>query len=254
VRLYAFLRQIIPYGDRDLEMLFTFGKLLIRKLHVGSETERLDLQDDVSLQYYRLQRISSGPIDLSDGEAITVKSPTDVGTGKATDEKAPLSAVVTVLAKMTFAKSATAVSERPAGSPEEEKWYSTLNARTRRWLEKAKIESVPEVLQLELHSRIPRSVRRELGEFQYAEQIKGGFDPRRPLDAEEIRLRLMNGGLLSGGIHIGRTWPFSKFGSCTRWVGLMCTPRIGLPSIPEHSKRIHRTLSSHFRGHSRTSD
>ena len=97
VRLYAFLGQIIPYGDRDLEMLFTFGKLLVRKLHVGSETERLDLQDDVSLQYYRLQRISSGPIDLSSGEAITVKSPTDVGTGKATDEKAPLSAVITVL-------------------------------------------------------------------------------------------------------------------------------------------------------------
>jgi type I restriction enzyme R subunit len=78
-------------------MLFTFGKLLVRKLHVGSETERLDLQDDVSLQYYRLQRISSGSIDLSGGDAITVKSPTDVGTGKATDEKASLSAVITVL-------------------------------------------------------------------------------------------------------------------------------------------------------------
>jgi type I restriction enzyme R subunit len=97
VRLYAFLGQIIPYGDPDLEMLFTFGKLLVRKLHVGSDAERLDLQDDVSLQYYRLQRISSGAIDLSGGEAITVKSPTDVGTGKATDEKAALSAVITVL-------------------------------------------------------------------------------------------------------------------------------------------------------------
>ena len=45
----------------------------------------------------RLQRISSGPINLSSGEAITVKSPTDVGTGKAADEKAPLSAVIIVL-------------------------------------------------------------------------------------------------------------------------------------------------------------
>jgi type I restriction enzyme R subunit len=97
VRLYAFLGQIIPYGDRDLEMLFTFGKFLMRKLHVGSETERLDLRDDVSLQYYRLQRISSGAIDLGGGEAVTVKSPTDVGTGKAVDEKTPLSAVITVL-------------------------------------------------------------------------------------------------------------------------------------------------------------
>src|ERR1700732_2526761 len=97
VRLYAFLGQIIPYGDRDLEMLFSFGKFLVRKLYVGSETERLDLRDDVSLQYYRLQRISSGAIDLGGGEAVAVKSPTDVGTGKAVDEKTPLSAVITVL-------------------------------------------------------------------------------------------------------------------------------------------------------------
>jgi type I restriction enzyme, R subunit len=39
----------------------------------------------------------SGPIDLSGGEPTTVKSPTDVGPGKAMDEKAPLSAVITVL-------------------------------------------------------------------------------------------------------------------------------------------------------------
>jgi len=97
VRLYTFLGQIIPYGDTDLEMLFSFAKLLARKLHVDSQTGWLDLQDEVSLQYYRLQRISSGPIDLSGGEAVTVKSPTDVGTGKATDQKAPLSAVIAVL-------------------------------------------------------------------------------------------------------------------------------------------------------------
>jgi type I restriction enzyme, R subunit len=97
VRLYAFLGQIIPYGDPELEMFFTFAKLLVRKLHVGNETEHLDLQDDVSLQYYRLQRISSGAIDLTGGEAGTVKSPTDVGTGKATDERTPLSSVITVL-------------------------------------------------------------------------------------------------------------------------------------------------------------
>jgi type I restriction enzyme R subunit len=62
-----------------------------------SEKERLDLADEVSLQYYRLQRISSGPIDLSGGEAIEVKSPTDVGTGKAIEVKAPLSSVITIL-------------------------------------------------------------------------------------------------------------------------------------------------------------
>jgi hypothetical protein len=71
-------------------MLFNFERFLVRKLHTGSDRERLDLQDEVSLQYYRLQRISSGHIDLAGGDTLTVKSPTDVGTGKATDEKAPL--------------------------------------------------------------------------------------------------------------------------------------------------------------------
>lgn len=97
VRLYAFLAQIIPYGDPELEMLFSFGKLLVRKLQLEDDSERLDLEDEVSLQYYRLQRISSGPIDLTAGEAIAVKSPTDVGTGKATDVGAPLSTIITVL-------------------------------------------------------------------------------------------------------------------------------------------------------------
>jgi type I restriction enzyme, R subunit len=69
----------------------------VPKDKLGGLCEGLDLQDDVFIQYYRLQRISSGPINLSSGEAITVKSPTDVGTGKAADEKAPLSAVIIVL-------------------------------------------------------------------------------------------------------------------------------------------------------------
>jgi len=57
----------------------SFGKFLVRKLRLGDEKERLDLEDEVSLQYYRLERISSGRIDLSGGEPMAVKSPTDVG-------------------------------------------------------------------------------------------------------------------------------------------------------------------------------
>jgi type I restriction enzyme R subunit len=41
--------------------------------------------------------VYSGPIDLKQGEAEGVKSPTEVGTGKATDEKAPLSEIIGVL-------------------------------------------------------------------------------------------------------------------------------------------------------------
>jgi type I restriction enzyme R subunit len=44
-----------------------------------------------------MQRIHSGVIDLSDGDAQGVKSPVDVGTGKAKEEKAPLSEIIKVL-------------------------------------------------------------------------------------------------------------------------------------------------------------
>jgi hypothetical protein len=97
-------------------------------------------------------------------------------------------------------------------SPEEEAWYFTLKPRTRRWLARAKVRSIEQVLQLELHSRIPTSVRRELGDFQYSEQIKGEFDPRTPLNRDDREKRLMHGGLLSGGMHPGEPWSFLSLG------------------------------------------
>jgi len=51
----------------------------------------------VALQYYRLERVYAGAIDLRKGEAQYVVSPTEVGTGKAKDEKAPLSEIIEVL-------------------------------------------------------------------------------------------------------------------------------------------------------------
>lgn len=97
VQLYAFLSQIIPYGDAELEMLYSFGRLLLPHLRLNRDVAVVKVEDDVELQYYRLQRIYSGPIDLKQGEAEGVKSPTEVGTGKAKDEKAPLSEIISVL-------------------------------------------------------------------------------------------------------------------------------------------------------------
>ena len=41
--------------------------------------------------------VSSGAIELQEGEAQYVNSPTDVGTGRAGDVKAPLSEIIEVL-------------------------------------------------------------------------------------------------------------------------------------------------------------
>lgn len=96
VHVYSFLAQIMPYADPALEMLYSFGRLLLPKLFIDSKPT-VDIQDDVSLQYYRLQRISTSAIDLASGEIVEVKSPTAVGTGRAPDEKAPLSDIIQVL-------------------------------------------------------------------------------------------------------------------------------------------------------------
>jgi type I restriction enzyme, R subunit len=97
VQLYSFLSQIIPYGDPELEMLYSFGKLLLPHLRVDRDTTTVSVGDEVELYYYRLERVYSGPIDLKQGEAEGVRSPTEVGTGKAKDEQAPLSEIISAL-------------------------------------------------------------------------------------------------------------------------------------------------------------
>ena len=97
VRMYSFLSQILPYADQDLEMLYSYGRFLLPHLPLDRDTTVVKIGNEVELQYYRLQRVSSGPIDLKVGEPEGVYSPTDVGTGKAKEEKAPLSEIIQVL-------------------------------------------------------------------------------------------------------------------------------------------------------------
>jgi type I restriction enzyme R subunit len=97
VRLYAFMSQIIPYADRDLEILYSFSRYLLPHLPSNKTMTVVKPEDDVALSYYRLERCFSGIIDLGSGEKIDVKSPIDVGTRKAKDTEAPLSSIIEVL-------------------------------------------------------------------------------------------------------------------------------------------------------------
>lgn len=97
VKVYAFLSQIIPYADPDLEMLYSYGRFLLPHLPLDRDTSVVQVGDEVTLQYYRLERVYSGSIDLKAGDLTGVFSPTDVGTGKAKDEKMPLSEIINVL-------------------------------------------------------------------------------------------------------------------------------------------------------------
>ena len=94
VNLYAFLSQIIPYADADLERLSSFGRALLRHLRVGRDGARVHLGDDVELEYYRLQRVSSGALEIAEDPPVYVTSPREVGTGDPGEETAPLSEII----------------------------------------------------------------------------------------------------------------------------------------------------------------
>ena len=93
VRLYTFLSQIIPYADCDLERLYSYGRMLLPRLHTADSPDPIDVGGDVELEYYRIQKMSSGAISLDDGDA-TVTGPTAVGTGEAEEETEPLSQII----------------------------------------------------------------------------------------------------------------------------------------------------------------
>lgn len=92
--LYAFLAQIMPFSDADLEKLYAFVRLLLNKLPKRATGPNYDFEDDVALQYYRIEKIAEGAIELQPGEGGSVSGPTEVGTGAAKDEKAPLSKLI----------------------------------------------------------------------------------------------------------------------------------------------------------------
>ena len=91
--LYAFLSQIIPYPDTDLERLYTFVRNLLMKLP-PIDDKAFALDDKVALQYFRIQQISEGHIRLAEGVAEPLKGPTDVGTGRTKDQEVTLSSLI----------------------------------------------------------------------------------------------------------------------------------------------------------------
>ena len=95
--LYAFLSQIIPYQDSDLERLYAFVRKLLSKLPPPGDGQAFVLDDEVALRFFRLQQMTEGSIDLSDGEADPLKGPTDVGTAHVNDDDVALSTLIDLL-------------------------------------------------------------------------------------------------------------------------------------------------------------
>jgi type I restriction enzyme R subunit len=95
--LYAFLSQIIPYQDSDLERLYTFLRHLSSKLPKRRSGPAYQFDDDVRLEYYRLQKIAEGSIDLNEGRARPLDGPKEVGSGILRENQITLSRLIDLL-------------------------------------------------------------------------------------------------------------------------------------------------------------
>ena len=95
LRMYDFLSQIIPYNDSDLEKRYAFGKNLMPRINAPSATSLVELDADVRLSHYRLQRLAEQSLDLATGESVPLRPVSEAGTGRALeDEKRRLADIV----------------------------------------------------------------------------------------------------------------------------------------------------------------
>jgi type I restriction enzyme R subunit len=95
--LYSFLSQIIPYQDSDLERLYIFLRYLSSKLPRRPQEAQYDFDSEVQLEYYRLQKISEGSIELRKSNAHPLDGPKDIGTGIARENTVKLSQLIDII-------------------------------------------------------------------------------------------------------------------------------------------------------------
>lgn len=95
--LYSFLSQVIPYQDSDLEKRYTYLRHLASKLPRRRTGPQYSFDDDIRLEYYRLQKISEGSISLNDGTADPLDGPREVGSGLVREQPVPLSRLIDVV-------------------------------------------------------------------------------------------------------------------------------------------------------------
>ena len=95
--LYAFLSQIMPFVDTDLEKFYAYARLLQIRLPKRDLSESLRLDDEVALEYYRLQKMKEGSIELIKDETGEISGTVEAGLKRLKEEEALLSEIITIL-------------------------------------------------------------------------------------------------------------------------------------------------------------
>lgn len=92
IRLYAYLSQIMPFEDDKLEVLYQYGRLLLRLIHPEKERLPVEVTREVDLSTLRVQKTGQGKIKLHNGkgalepETIHDPKPPDDGDLRALSE------------------------------------------------------------------------------------------------------------------------------------------------------------------------
>jgi len=96
-RTYSFLTQIMPFSDVELEKLFTYTRFLFKKLPRTNQNEKFKLGDEVSLEYYRLQKIAEQNIALESQGVYELEGGGKAGLRLSKEDEANLSEIIEVL-------------------------------------------------------------------------------------------------------------------------------------------------------------
>jgi type I restriction enzyme R subunit len=94
IRLYAFLSQVITFIDADLEKLYLFARLLIRYLHISREELPKEIQQNIDMDSYRLQKTGNGMIKLERGKSDIEPIGPKGGHSTTLEELEPLSQII----------------------------------------------------------------------------------------------------------------------------------------------------------------
>ena len=91
-RTYAFIIQVTRMFDKDIQKLYIFTKYLVKLLPKNNE-EKVNLDDELLLEYYKLQKTSEGKITLENSEGI-IPPVKDGGVVSKNKEKDSLSEII----------------------------------------------------------------------------------------------------------------------------------------------------------------
>lgn len=89
---YAFIIQVTRMFDKDIQKLYIFTKYLAKLLPKNNE-EKVNLDDELLLEYYKLQKTSEGKITLENSEGI-IPPVKDGGVVSKNKEKDSLSEII----------------------------------------------------------------------------------------------------------------------------------------------------------------